>query len=71
MAATDCRWNDIMLLCTDGITKHVTDQEIRDALRRCISAQTTAQELLQLALERGGSDNTTLIVGRLERAPAI
>jgi protein phosphatase len=71
LAATDCRWNDIMLLCTDGITKHVSDLEIRDALRRCTSAQTTAQELLQLALERGGSDNATLIVGRLERAPAI
>lgn len=68
---TDCRWNDIMLLCTDGVTKHVSDTEIRDALRRCTSAKATAQELLQMALDRGGSDNTTLIVGRLERAPAI
>jgi protein phosphatase len=70
-AATDCRWNDIMLLCTDGITKHVSDLEIRDALRRCTRAETTAQELLQLALDRGGTDNATLIVGRLDRVPAI
>jgi protein phosphatase len=67
-ATTDVRWNDVMLLCTDGVTKHVSDDEIRDALRRCTSAETTAKELLQLTLERGGSDNTTLIVGCLKRA---
>ena len=65
--ATDIRWDDRMLLCTDGVTKHVTDDEIRDALARSVSAESTARELLALALERGGSDNTTLIVGRLNR----
>lgn len=64
---TDCRWDDVMLLCTDGITKHVSEDEIRDALRRSTSAETTAKELLQLALDRGGSDNATLIVGRLKQ----
>jgi protein phosphatase len=64
---TDCRWDDLMLLCTDGITKHVSDEEIRDALRRSTSAEATAKELLQLALDRGGSDNATLIVGRLKQ----
>ena len=64
---TDCRWEDVMLLCTDGVTKHVSDDEIREVLRRSVSAQATAQELLQLALDRGGSDNATLIVGRLDR----
>lgn len=65
--STDVRWDDVMLLCTDGLTKHVSDAEIRDALRRMSSAETTARELLDLALERGGSDNTTLIIGRLRR----
>lgn len=64
---TDIRWDDVMLLCTDGVTKHVSDDEIRDALRRSTSAETTANELLQLALDRGGSDNTTIIVGRYKR----
>ena len=64
---TDIRVDDVMLLCTDGVTKHVSDDEIRDALRRCTAAEVTAKELLQLALERGGSDNTTLIVGRYKR----
>ncbi len=65
--STDVRWDDVMLLCSDGVTKHVTDDEIREALLRSTSAEATARELLDLALERGGSDNTTLIVGRLHR----
>ncbi|HXI22193.1 MAG TPA: protein phosphatase 2C domain-containing protein, partial [Gemmatimonadales bacterium] len=68
--STDCRWNDVMLLCTDGVTKHITESEIRDILRRCTSAELTARELLQLVLDRGASDNTTLIVGRLRQAGA-
>lgn len=68
---TDCRWDDIMLLCSDGITKHVSDEEIRDALRRSTRADGTAQELLQLALDRGGTDNTTVIVGRLNRPTGV
>ncbi|HXW97699.1 MAG TPA: hypothetical protein VEI47_08945, partial [Gemmatimonadales bacterium] len=66
-AVTDVRWDDRMLLCTDGVTKHVNEQEIRDALARSTSAEATARELLQLALDRGGSDNTTLVVGKLNR----
>jgi PPM family protein phosphatase len=61
---TDIRWDDVMLLCTDGVTKHVNDDEIREALSTCTSAEVTARRLLQLALDRGGSDNTTLIIGR-------
>jgi PPM family protein phosphatase len=64
---TDVRWDDVMLLCTDGITKHVRDDEIRDALRRSTSAEATARELLQVTLERGGSDNATIIVGRYKK----
>jgi len=64
---TDVRWDDVMLLCSDGITKHVSDEEIRAALARPASAEATAQALVDLALERGGSDNTTVIVGRLHR----
>lgn len=68
---TDCRWDDLMLLCSDGVTKHVTDDEIRDRLRRSIRADVTARELLQLALDRGGTDNVTILVGRLNRPPGV
>ena len=58
-------WNDVMLLCTDGLTKHVSDDELQAALQKVQSAEQTARELVQLALDRGGSDNVTAIVGRL------
>ena len=63
---TDIQWNDVMLLCTDGLTKHVTDSELQAALQMRHSAEQTVRDLVQLALDRGGSDNVTAIVGRLQ-----
>ena len=64
---TDCQWEDVMLLCTDGLTKHVSDDEIAAALKRDQTSEQTCRELEALALERGGTDNVTLVVGRLRR----
>ena len=64
---TDCRWDDVMLLCTDGLTKHVTDDEIASALQREQSSEATCTGLVELALARGGSDNVTVVCGRLKR----
>ncbi|MGV3710056.1 MAG: PP2C family protein-serine/threonine phosphatase [Gemmatimonas sp.] len=63
---TNIEWNDVMLLCTDGLTKHVTDDELQAALQKKQSAEQTVRDLVQLALDRGGSDNVTAIVGRLQ-----
>ena len=63
---TNIEWNDVMLLCTDGLTKHVTDSELQAALQLRHSAEQTVRDLVQLALDRGGSDNVTAIVGRLQ-----
>ena len=54
-----------MLLCTDGLTKHVSDDEIAAALRDLASAEQACRDLVALALDRGGSDNVTVLVGRL------
>ncbi len=67
---TDVRWDDVMLLCSDGITKHVSDEEIRQALARKEPAEAVARGLLELTLSRGATDNTTLVVGRLNRPGA-
>ena len=61
----DCDPDDVVLLCTDGLTKHVTDDELRDQLGRGRPAEETCRTLLELALERGGTDNVSLIVGRV------
>jgi len=62
---TDCQWNDVLLLCTDGLTKHVTDDEIEAELRGITSAEASCRALVDLALERGGTDNITVVIGRL------
>jgi protein phosphatase len=59
------RWDDVMLLCTDGLTKHVSDDEIRGVLSKVKSAQEICRTLLDLVLERGATDNVTAVVGRL------
>jgi protein phosphatase len=54
----------VVLLCSDGLTKHVTDDEIAEHFAKMRSAEQVSRDLLQLALDRGGSDNVTLIVAR-------
>jgi PPM family protein phosphatase len=60
----DNDWNMVHLICSDGLTKHVTDEQIRDRLMSMTSARQACEDLLQDALEAGGTDNITLIVGR-------
>ncbi len=60
----DQDWNNIGLLCSDGLTKHVSDDRIAERLRHMTSARQACEDLLQDALDGGGSDNITIIVGR-------
>jgi serine/threonine protein phosphatase PrpC len=57
-------WNIVHLLCSDGLTKHVSDEQIAERLRTMTSARQACEQLLQDALDGGGSDNITLILGR-------
>src|SRR5688500_13816680 len=58
----------VILVCTDGLTKHVSDSEIAERLGVMESAEQVSGDLLQLALDRGGTDNITLVVGRARPA---
>lgn len=62
----DFQWNDVLLLCSDGLTKHVSDDEIQEQLVRMESAEQVCQALLGDALDGGGSDNITIVVGRAQ-----
>jgi len=58
------RPNTTTLLCTDGLTKHVSDARIEERLRTMTSSEQVCRALLQDALEGGGTDNITIIVAR-------
>ena len=62
---TDVTRRGVILLCTDGLTAHVSDDEIKEHLARCTSAETCCRSLLDLALARGGKDNVTVVVARV------
>lgn len=57
-------WERIHLLCTDGLTRHVSDERIAERLGKMQSARGVCEDLLQDALDGGGTDNITIIVGR-------
>ncbi len=63
----DMNWGHVLLLCSDGLTRHVSDDRIREVLRSMTSAQQACETLLQEALDGGGTDNITVVVGRAVR----
>jgi protein phosphatase len=60
---------DQVLLCSDGLTRMVPDAEIAKVLSAAPTAQSAADKLVELANEKGGEDNTTVIVARLLPPP--
>lgn len=66
----DHHWGDVHLLCSDGLTRQVPDDRISERLRTMTSSRQACEALLQDALDSGGSDNITIVVGRsLRSAP--
>ncbi|MDQ3674573.1 MAG: protein phosphatase 2C domain-containing protein, partial [Gemmatimonadota bacterium] len=57
-------WSTIHLLCSDGLTRHVPDERIAERLGAMKSARQVCEDLLQDALDGGGTDNITITVGR-------
>ena len=53
---------DRLLVCSDGLTGELADDEIRGVLRNEPTVQGAADRLVGLALERGGHDNITVLV---------
>jgi len=57
---------DVLLLCSDGLTRMVTEPEIAGALQAETVPSAAAERLIALANENGGIDNVTVIVVRFE-----
>lgn len=58
-------WANAGLMCSDGLTRHVSDEMLRDRLLNMTSAKQVCETLLQDALDAGGEDNITIIAGRM------
>jgi protein phosphatase len=58
---------DTFLLCSDGLTGQVNDEEIGEILQ-CLPPKEAAQVLVDLANLRGGPDNVTVVVVRVRGA---
>jgi serine/threonine protein phosphatase PrpC len=67
VVVTDCTRRGVVLLCSDGLTKHVTDAEIAAHMSRHAPTETTCKALVDLALSRGGTDNVTVVMGRTRK----
>jgi PPM family protein phosphatase len=61
---------DQFLLCSDGVSEYVGEAEIGEVLVAHPQPERAAQRLVDLALERGGADNATALVLRVESAAA-
>lgn len=58
----DVRPGDRILLCTDGLTSMLDDDEIQAILEREADPALAARALIQAALSAGGKDNVTAVV---------
>ena len=56
---------DTILLCTDGLTRHVPDREITAILGSDAPVGRQCEDLIEAANYAGGTDNITVIVGRV------
>ncbi len=54
--------NDFILLCSDGLTDMVEDEEIQYILQEKTDVQKKAAVLVDTALENGGRDNVTVVL---------
>jgi PPM family protein phosphatase len=60
--------DDTLMLCSDGLNKHVTDAELQRVLESPGTSAEHAAELVRMANAAGGTDNITVVVTRLGRA---
>lgn len=57
---------DQILLCSDGLSKMVTRDEIMKVLESDISVEDKCSKLIEMANEAGGPDNITVLIGLVE-----
>ncbi len=62
----EARPGDLLLLCTDGLSNMVVEEDMARTLAQSSSPQAAADRLVQMASKSGGKDNITAVVARLQ-----
>ena len=65
VAEVDAASGDTFVLCSDGLTGELTDEEIRALLDDAADLEEAAEQLVHAALWRGGRDNITVVLVRI------
>ncbi len=66
----DAQAGDVFLLCSDGLTTMVGDEEITETVARSSSLEQATKALVRAANKAGGEDNVTVVLFRLQGEPA-
>jgi serine/threonine protein phosphatase PrpC len=62
----ELRNGDYLLLCSDGLTNKVGDEELRELVILGPTVKDTCRKLVDLANQRGGEDNITVVLAKFE-----
>ena len=62
----ELRRGDVLVLCSDGLSGPVKKDEIADVVARSASLDAACERLIALANERGGTDNITVVLARVD-----
>lgn len=62
LVAFPVRMNDLFILCTDGLTNMVAEEEISQILKDWLNAEEKIEKLIKLSNEAGGTDNITVLL---------
>lgn len=65
-AAYDIQKNDVFLICSDGLTDMLTEEEICSCIKNHLSAEKIVDDLIIRANRSGGRDNITALIAKVQ-----
>ncbi|MHC9532569.1 Stp1/IreP family PP2C-type Ser/Thr phosphatase [Dellaglioa sp. BT-FLS60] len=71
IAVNDSEPGDLLLLCTDGLTKMISDEVIKEVLENSRTVEEKCAELIRLANKAGGLDNVTALLVNDDRQEIV
>ena len=67
IAEVDCYNGDVLIACTDGLNKMVSDDQILEVVPQMKTPKMIAEHLVDMANATGGVDNTTVVVAQVKK----